>query len=113
MSDNFDPRSLPSALKRPVPKPVPKVPVLRTVPTTRGREHQLSHTDWAVTSLAKLGRNLRVLRKQKGLTLQKLATKTGCSFQVLWHVENGHNFPSLSVYISLCRALDQARPPMV
>ena len=72
----------------------------------------MARTLWAETALKNLAVNLKTRRKARGLTLQSLARKAGCSFQVIWHIENEHNFPSMSVYLSLCRVLRAGRVPL-
>jgi transcriptional regulator with XRE-family HTH domain len=57
------------------------------------------------TSLA-VSQRIRELRKQKGLSLQDLAEKTGFSTAMLSQIENHVNSPSLGTLIRLARALE-------
>ena len=53
-----------------------------------------------------LGANLRMLRKQKGLSLQKLALASGVSVGMISQVERGMANPSMRLLSSLRRALN-------
>ena len=52
-----------------------------------------------------LGRHIRLLRKNRGLTLLELAQEAGCSESMLSKVENGKGNPSINVLHSISRAL--------
>lgn len=53
-----------------------------------------------------LGKNLRALRKEEGLTLLQLGEKVGLSASYLSQVERGVTMPSLSRLTSIAEALD-------
>lgn len=52
-----------------------------------------------------LGRHIRMLRKQRGMTLRALAKRVGCSESMLSKVENGKGNPSVNVLHSIAQAL--------
>ena len=52
------------------------------------------------------------IRKSKGLTIAALGKAVGCSRQCIYHIERAENFPTLAVYLKLCRVLNQAKPPL-
>ena len=49
---------------------------------------------------------LRAVRKQRGLTLEQLASQTGLTKSYLSKVERGHSTPSIAVALKVARALD-------
>lgn len=52
-----------------------------------------------------LGRRVRLLRRQKGYTQEKLAEKVGVSTSFLGHIERGSRAASLETLVELCNAL--------
>ncbi len=52
-----------------------------------------------------IGREVRSFRKQKGITVAELATRTGLSIGMLSKIENGNTSPSLSTLQALANAL--------
>src|SRR5438046_10339012 len=53
-----------------------------------------------------VGDNLRKLRAQRGLSLEKLAQKSGVSRAMLGQVELGQSAPTINVLWKIARALD-------
>jgi transcriptional regulator with XRE-family HTH domain len=53
-----------------------------------------------------LSEKVRVVRKQKGLTLQELADKTGLSSSLLSQIERGLVDPTVSTFWKICAALN-------
>jgi transcriptional regulator with XRE-family HTH domain len=53
-----------------------------------------------------IGKRLRKFRRQKKLTLQILADRSGVSKSLLSRIENGRSVPSLPVLLRLIRELD-------
>lgn len=49
---------------------------------------------------------LRAVRKQRGLTLERLAEQTGLTKSYLSKIERGHSSPSIAVALKVARALD-------
>lgn len=49
---------------------------------------------------------LRTVRRQRGLTLEQLADRTGLTKSYLSKVERGHSTPSIAVALKVARALD-------
>jgi transcriptional regulator with XRE-family HTH domain len=53
-----------------------------------------------------LGRKIKAHRKQKGMTLDQLAAKTGCSKSYIWELENKDApHPSAEKMFAIARAL--------
>lgn len=52
-----------------------------------------------------LGRRVAILRKQLGLTQEKLAEKAGISNNYLSNIENCYSIPSLETFMNICLAL--------
>lgn len=61
--------------------------------------------------LLEFGRKVRAQRKALGLSQVNLAKKIGCVSNSISNVEYGNNFPSLPVYVALCRELKMKVPP--
>lgn len=58
------------------------------------------------TVTQKFGQRVRKLRKQRGLTQEKLAELTRIDYSYLNLIENGKRNPSLKVIAKLARVLD-------
>ena len=58
------------------------------------------------TRIGSLGKLIRRLRKQKGLSLRQLAEKVSVSFVNIAHIENGRIATSEEVIKELAKALD-------
>lgn len=58
-----------------------------------------------VVDYALLGKRLAELRKQKKLTQEKLAEKTGLANNYISNIENNRSIPSLETLVKLCDAL--------
>ena len=52
------------------------------------------------------GTRLRAYRKQRGLTIEKLAERVGLSPNYLGDMERGKKFPSMGTFIRLVNVLD-------
>lgn len=55
---------------------------------------------------ALFGHRLRTYRKEKGLTIEKLAEQVGLSPNYLGDVERGKKLPSMATFIRLVNVLD-------
>lgn len=55
-----------------------------------------------------IGTRIRVLREEKGLSIEKLAEMTGFDTDLLTRIENREVYPQLGAAIKLSRALDAA-----
>ena len=75
-------------------------------------EHGLQHTKASQAALKTLASSVHSLRKASGMSLKDLAEKVGCSYQVIHHIESADNFPSLAVYLAICRVFGFPNPPM-
>lgn len=58
-------------------------------------------------------KKLRKRRTQLGVTQMWLAEKAHVSFQQINNLEHGRCYPSLDVYLALCRALAYRRVPFL
>ncbi len=63
-------------------------------------------------ALQAMAKALRELRKATGLSVQKLAEEVGCTVKNIYHIERAENWPSMEIYIELCRVLKQPKPPI-
>lgn len=62
--------------------------------------------DFAVAkTVADIGKQLKDLRRARGLTLQKVAQASGLSASMVSLVERGHTSPSIGTLVALCDAL--------
>ena len=77
----------------------------------RRREHGV-HAQ-ARPRLMKFAAAVATRRMQLGLSRTELATRTGISYWQLSHIENAENWPTLPVYLALCRELKCGRVPLV
>ena len=55
-----------------------------------------------------MGRRVRLLRKRRGWTQERLAAETGISLSFLGHIERGSRVASLETVLLLSRALDSS-----
>jgi len=53
-----------------------------------------------------IGKRVATIRKQKGLTQEKLAEKADISNNYLSHIETSRSIPSIETLISICDALE-------
>lgn len=53
-----------------------------------------------------IGKRLAGIRKQKKLTQEKLAEKTGLANNYISNIENNRSIPSIETLVKLCDALD-------
>lgn len=65
------------------------------------------------TKLKKLAAAVREGRAKRNLSLRELGENVGIAPQSLQNVERERNWPSMPVYIGLCRELGAGEPPMV
>lgn len=65
------------------------------------------------SELKKFGLELRRARIAAGLSQTDLAVKVDCSCSQIGHIEWGDNWPSLELYIKICRAVGVKEIPLV
>ena len=53
-----------------------------------------------------LGRRLAQIRKDRGLTQEKLAERANLANNYISNIENGRSIPSLETVVKLCQALE-------
>ncbi len=63
--------------------------------------------------LGTMGSSIRIIRKARGLSQTALASLMEISNKSLDNIEAGRNWPSLPVYITICRVLDLPTPPLL
>lgn len=76
-------------------------------------EHRLADTEASRKALKRFSASLRRLRAESGLSLTQLAEQVGCSFKQIHNLEHENCWPSMNVYLALCRVFKQPTPPMV
>lgn len=62
--------------------------------------------------MAKFGRAVVARRKEMKMSGRALERAAGISHGMMCHIEKGENYPSLQVYLKLCKALGYEAPPM-
>ncbi len=60
----------------------------------------------------KIGENIRKLRKEKGLTLIELSSKSGVALATLSRIENNKMTGTLESHLAICKALDTGLPQL-
>ena len=50
--------------------------------------------------------NIRRLRRNQGLTIQKLADKAGITYATLWNIENEESQPKADTLVKIAKALN-------
>ncbi len=87
-------------------------PAIRNRATRRGH-HSVADTPEMRRKLKDFGRAVAVLRKKKGLSVVALGAQAGISDSQVCNIEIGNNWPSMPVYIGLCRVLGVGVPPLM
>jgi len=67
---------------------------------------------YSTQQLRHSGNEARKARAEAGMSVVQVAEKAGCSRQVIYHLENAENWPSLPAYIGIIRALGLGAPPL-
>ena len=62
--------------------------------------------------MEKFGRAVKARRKELSYGLRDLARRSGISYGMICHIEKGENYPSLQVYVALCKALKLEKPAL-
>ena len=62
--------------------------------------------------MRRFGRQLRNRRKELRYTGVALCRLIGISSTNLSNIESGRNYPSLTVYLAICRSLELPKPPL-
>ena len=82
-----------------------EAPPPEAAPSEEAWAYEVAHAD-ASTDLAPIvGRNLRRLRTQRGLSLERLAKASGVSRAMLGQIELGQSAPTINVIWKIARAL--------
>ncbi len=68
--------------------------------------YEVAHPDADQDMAPVVGRNLRRLRSQRGLSLEKLSKASGVSRAMLGQIELGQSAPTINVLWKIARALD-------
>jgi DNA-binding XRE family transcriptional regulator len=64
-------------------------------------------------ALQSLAIHVRSMRKAMKISVEELAGRVGCTEKNIYHIERGENFPSMQVYLAICRAFGLEKPPLV
>jgi len=65
-----------------------------------------------VADLKAIGRNVRIERRRLGYSLEEMAEKIGCSWQMLGHVERATYKPSWELYWTLVKFCRGGKMPL-
>jgi transcriptional regulator with XRE-family HTH domain len=95
----------------PPPPPPARSPDVRSpaAPPPEGGEawtYEIAHPDSDQDLAPVVGRNLRKLRVQRGLSLERLSKASGVSRAMLGQIELGQSAPTINVLWKIARALD-------
>jgi transcriptional regulator with XRE-family HTH domain len=93
----------PPALEQPASKPSP------ATPPAEGDEawaYEVAHQDADPDMAPVVGKNLRRLRMQRGLSLERLSKASGVSRAMLGQIELGQSAPTINVLWKIARALE-------
>lgn len=81
------------------------------MPAKPRKEHSLHKDRFVIAALRRLAKRIRRYRRQRGISMQTLASRIGCTHYVIAHIEQVQNAPSFAVYIKLERALSRRLRP--
>jgi len=93
-------------------RPAPEKPASKPSPATPPAEgdeawaYEVAHPDADPDMAPVVGRNLRRLRMQRGLSLERLSKASGVSRAMLGQIELGQSAPTINVLWKIARALD-------
>lgn len=76
-------------------------------------EHRIADSKTSREALNRFAASVKTMRAASGLSLTQLAAQVGCSFKQIHNLEHALCWPSMPVYLSLCRVFKQPTPPMV
>lgn len=68
-------------------------------------EHRMSEGRYVQHSAVKFAKRLLLWRTQQNLSRREVGEKIGCHGQAISNVEECKNFPSWSLYVSLCKLM--------
>lgn len=81
-------------------------------PVLKRREHSIHNTINNRRALKSFACGMIGRRKELQIERKILAQALGISYKQLSHIENGDHWPSLAVYLAICRALKCEAPPL-
>jgi transcriptional regulator with XRE-family HTH domain len=91
------------------PSPAPEQAASAASPASQGEAawtYEVAHPDADQDLAPVVGKNLRRLRVQRGLSLERLAKASGVSRAMLGQIELGQSAPTINVLWKIARALD-------
>lgn len=100
------PVSAKSADKAPRPLPKPRRERARAAPEAEAEETSGDALEPSAGAMPDVGQNLKRLRAERGLSLEKLAQTTGVSRAMLGQIEIGQSTPTIKTLWKIARALD-------
>lgn len=86
--------------------------ITQAAPAIRS-EHKLQASRASKKSLRSFAKGVRRRREELCITFTELRTALGISKSQMSHIECGDNWPSMAVYVELCRVLKVGVPPLV
>lgn len=88
---------------------------VRKLPRVRRRylEHKIANSKASQEALKRLAAWLREQREARNLSLMKLADEVGCSFKQIHNIEKAQNWPSMPLFIAICRFFNHPVPPLI
>lgn len=66
-----------------------------------------------MTDIEKFATTVRGKREALGLTVRSLARKVGVGPSQMSNIQYGYNWPSMPVYVKLCRVLKAGKIPLI
>ena len=96
-----EPSAEPAPPSEPAPSPQEAAP-----DTEKAWSYEVAHADADQDLAPVVGKNLRRLRSQRGLSLERLAKASGVSRAMLGQIELGQSAPTINVLWKIARALD-------
>ena len=86
--------------------------ILALAPVLR-KEHRVHHTDGSKRTLKTFAGAVVKLRLKAGLTRRDFAEQVGISYYTAALIELGEYWPTIPVYLAICRVLDVGVPPLM
>ena len=86
--------------------------ILALAPVLR-KEHRVHHTDGSKRTLRTFAGAVVKLRLKAKLTRRAFAEQLGVSYHTAAHIELGENWPTIPVYLAICRVLNAGVPPLM
>jgi len=86
---------------------------IKKAATVLRREHRNHHTVSSKKALRLFAAALGKRREEMRMSRTELAEEVGVSYFTMAHIELGENWPSIPVYLAICKALQVGVPPLM